>query len=33
MDGVARATDGCKIEPDGVCIHGHPSWLLAMGVI
>ena len=33
MDGVCEATDGCTVEPDGVCPHGHPSWLIAMGVI
>ena len=27
------ATDGCEIEPDGVCTHGHPSWLLRLGLI
>ncbi len=32
-DGVTEATDGCPIEPDGVCPHGHPSWLLRMGII
>ena len=21
-DGVARATDGCRVEPDGTCPHG-----------
>lgn len=26
-DGVAEATDGCLVEPDGVCPHGHPSWI------
>lgn len=33
MDGVARATDGCKVEPDGTCSHGHKSWLLVLGLI
>jgi hypothetical protein len=33
MDGVAKATDGCEVEPDGTCEHGKPSWLLAMGLI
>lgn len=33
FDGVARATDGCDIEPDGICEHGHPSWLLHLGLI
>ena len=32
-DGVAEATDGCTVEPDGMCPHGHPSWLLRMGLI
>ena len=32
-DGVMEATDGCEVEPDGVCPHGHPSWLLADGLI
>ncbi len=31
--GVAKATDGCRVEPDGVCPHGKNSWLLVMGVI
>jgi len=26
-DSVCEATDGCQVEPDGVCPHGHPSWL------
>ena len=32
-NGVAKATDGCRIEPDGVCEHGHQSWLLRLGYI
>lgn len=32
-NGVARATDGCKVEPDGICPHGKPSWLLELGYI
>ena len=32
-DGVARATDGCRVEPDGSCPHGCESWLLALGLI
>ena len=31
--GYARATDGCRVEPDGTCPHGHPSWLLYLGMI
>ena len=32
-DGVVDATDGCQVEPDGQCEHGHNSWLLVMGLI
>ena len=32
-DGIAHATDGCKVEPDGSCPHGHVSWLLYLGYI
>lgn len=31
--GGCEATDGCWVEPDGVCPHGHPSWLRHLGVI
>jgi len=31
--GIARATDGCKVEPDGKCPHGHSSWMLILGLI
>jgi len=24
---------GCRVEPDGVCPHGNPSWLLKLGFI
>ena len=27
-DGVAKSIDGCRVEPNGTCIHGYPSWLL-----
>jgi hypothetical protein len=33
FDGDVEATDGCVTDPDGFCEHGHPSWLLRMGVI
>jgi hypothetical protein len=33
LDDVVDATDGCQVEPDGVCRHGHPSWLVRMGLI
>lgn len=29
--GIARATDGCKVEPDGTCQHGKQSWLVKLG--
>ncbi len=32
-DGVAEATDGCAVEPDGTCEHGKSSWLLVLGFI
>jgi hypothetical protein len=31
--GGAEATDGCWVEPDGICPHGHPSWLIVLGII
>lgn len=33
MDGIAKATDGCRVEPDGICPHGCKSWLLELGLI
>ena len=35
MDGVVPALcdGGCLVEPDGECHHGHPSVLLALGLI
>lgn len=32
-DGGCKAVDGCWVEPDGVCEHSYPSWLLALGWI
>lgn len=32
-NGECETTDGCYAEPDGVCEHGHPSWLLQWGYI
>lgn len=26
-EGGCEATDGCWVEPDGICEHGHVSWL------
>lgn len=28
-----EATDGCWVEPDGICEHGCKSWLLELGLI
>ena len=33
LDSVAEAIDGCLVEPDGVCPHGAPSWLLVLGLV
>ncbi len=32
-DGVVSTPcpDGCQVEPDGECPHGHPSWLVILG--
>ena len=30
-DGKCKATDGCWVEPDGVCPHGCQSWMLKLG--
>lgn len=32
-EGGCEATDGCWVEPDGTCLHGHRSWLLELGLI
>lgn len=28
-----ECSDGCEIEADGVCSHGHPTWLVRAGLI
>jgi hypothetical protein len=33
MDDIAEATDGCQVELDGTCPHGHPSWLRRVGLV
>jgi hypothetical protein len=33
FDSICEATDGCIVEHDGVCPHGHPSWILVLGLI
>ncbi len=32
-EGGCETPDGCWVEPDGTCEHGHKSWLLIMGMI
>jgi len=32
-NGICKTPDGCKVEPDGECSHGYPSWLLILGYI
>ena len=32
-EGGCPATDGCWVEMDGTCSHGHPSWMLRLGLI
>jgi len=29
----ACCSEGCEVEPDGICVHGYPSILLAYGLI
>lgn len=33
LDGGCPATDDCWVELDGTCPHGHPSWMIALGMI
>lgn len=33
LDDVCPATDGCEVEPDGTCQHGHPSWLRKLRIL
>ena len=34
FDRACRATDGCNgVDPDGLCCHGHPSWLLRLSIL
>lgn len=33
FDSVVEATDGCEVEPDGWCPHGHVSWLIYLNLI
>ena len=31
-EGRSKATDGCWVEPDGICPHGCRSWLVELGL-
>jgi hypothetical protein len=31
--GKCPAADDCWVEPDGVCEHGYPSWLVELGLL
>ncbi len=33
FDGYCKATDGCRVEPDGTCEHGCKSWALVLNLI
>jgi hypothetical protein len=28
-----ETSDGCAVESDGTCTHGHPTWLVRFGLI
>jgi len=30
-EGYAKTPCGCKVEPDGYCVHGRPSWMIILG--
>ena len=32
-DSVQATQDGCRVEPDGQCPHGHPSPMRRLGLI
>lgn len=32
-EGGCKAVDGCWVEPDGICEHGYPSWMLVLNLI
>lgn len=32
-NGEVQATDGCIVEVDGECPHGHPSWLVYLRIV
>ena len=32
-EGGCETPCGCWVEPDGVCEHGEPSWLIILGLV
>lgn len=32
-NGICPTPDGCRVEPDGTCEHGLPSWMLILHII
>lgn len=32
-DAGFETSDGCEVEPDGTCSHGHATWLRLAGLI
>jgi len=32
-EGGCEATDGCWVEPDGSCPHGHVAWMIFLRMI
>lgn len=33
FDGVVECADGCRVEPDGSCLHGYSSPLILLGIL
>ena len=31
--GISKTPCGCRVEPDGECHHGRPSWLSILGMV
>ncbi len=32
-DGISKTPCGCRVEPDGYCSHGNPSWTIILGLV
>lgn len=33
QDGYCKTPCGCKVEVDGACVHGNPSWLIILKMV